>query len=113
MIQTLRLSDFTNAFRNSDRADQFSYEALELIFDYLEALEDDMGTPIEFDMIGICCDWAEDTPEELCDQYPIFEVDVNDPPNDSSATDLIVKWLSDHTQVAGVTSKGTVVYVQF
>ena len=110
MIQTINFTTFANAFRDSDRKDQFSYHALELIFDYFEALEDDMGTPIEFDMIGICCEWAESTPEELCDQYPIFEADVNDPPNDSSATDLIVEWLSDHTQVAGVTSKGTIVY---
>jgi hypothetical protein len=110
MIQTLRLSDFTNAFRNSDRKDQFSYEAQTILFDYFEALEDDLGTPIEFDMIGICCEWAENTPEELCYQYPIFEADVNDPPNDSSATDLIVEWLNDRTQVAGVTAAGTIVY---
>ena len=110
MIQTVTLSDFTNAFRNSDRAEQFSYEAQTILFDYFEALEDDTGEKIEFDMIAICCEWAEYTPEELCDQYPIFEADVNDPPNDSSATDLIVEWLSDHTQVAGVTAAGTIVY---
>jgi hypothetical protein len=106
MIQTLRLSDFTNAFRNSDRKDQFSYEAQTLIFDYIEECDPNY----KFDMIGICCEWAESTPEKLCYQYPIFEADVNDPPNDSSATDLIVEWLNERTQVAGITEAGTIVY---
>jgi predicted ArsR family transcriptional regulator len=105
MIQILRLSDFTNAFRNSDRADQFSYEAQTILFDYFEALEDDTGEQIVFDMIGICCEWAEDTPEELCDQYDI-EVCVS-PEN---TMQNVLEYLNDHTQVAGVTDVGTIVY---
>ena len=103
MIQTLRLSDFTNAFRNSDRADQFSYEAQTILFDYFEALEDDLGTPIEFDMIAICCEWAEDTPENIAAAYDI-DLDGNDSINE------VTEWLCDHTQVAGVTDAGTIVY---
>lgn len=103
MIQTLRLSDFTNAFRNSDRADQFSYEAQTILFDYFEALEDDLGTPIEFDMIAICCEWAEDTPENIAAAYDI-DLDGDD------SIKEVTEWLCDHTQVAGVTDAGTIVY---
>jgi hypothetical protein len=95
MIQTLRLSDFTNAFRNSDRADQFSFEAQVILFDYFEALEDDTGEQIEFDMIGICCEWAENTPEELSEMYGV---------------DNVLDYLENHTTVAGITRAGTIVY---
>lgn len=105
MIQTLRLSDFTNAFRNSDRADQFSYEALTLIFDYMEGYEDSTGEQIEFDMIGICCEWAEDTPENIAAAY-----DIDICISAENTMQNVTEWLCDHTQVAGVTDAGTIVY---
>ena len=104
MIQTLRLSDFTNAFRNSDRKDQFSYEAQTILFDYFEEYEESTGEQIEFDMIGVCCEWAEDTPENIAAAYDIEFMDYKE------AEKEVVEWLCDHTQVAGVTSKGTIVY---
>jgi hypothetical protein len=109
MIQTLRLSDFTNAFRNSDRKDQFSYEAQTILFDYFEALEDDLGTPIEFDMIGICCEWAEDTPENIAAAY---DIDTNGFSAISGGKLLmhVYDWLENKTQIAGVTEKNTIVY---
>jgi hypothetical protein len=104
MIQTLRLSDFTNAFRNSDRKDQFSYEALTILFDYFESVEGD--TPIEFDMIAICCEWAENTPEELIEMY---RIDI-EPHEENDKHGAVLDYLNDHTQVAGITFKGNVVY---
>ena len=103
MIQTLRLSDFTNAFRNSDRADQFSYEAQIILFDYFEEYEKSTGEQIEFDMTAICCEWAEDTPENIAASYDI-DLDGND------SIKEVTEWLCDHTQVAGVTDAGTIVY---
>lgn len=115
MIQTLRLSDFTNAFRNSDRAEQFSYEALTLIFDYLEECDPDY----EFDMIGICCEWAEATPRDIIKEYsledkiPQFEENGAHNYTDAEVSQLVHEYLWDETQVAGVTAAGTIVYVQF
>jgi hypothetical protein len=109
MIQTLRLSDFTNAFRNSDRADQFSYHALELIFDYIEDYERDTGEKVEFDMIGLCCEWAEDTPESIARSY---DIDLEGKEG-AAALMHVYEHLNDETQVAGVTEKNTIVYVQF
>jgi hypothetical protein len=109
MIQTLRLSDFTNAFRNSDRAEQFSYEALELIFDYIEEYEQDSGEKVEFDMIAICCEWAEEDAATLA-QYYNFDVQGLE---GWALLNEVVECMEDATKVAGVTSKGTVVYVQF
>ena len=36
MIQTINVSDFRDAFKACGRADQFSYEGLGALFDYLE-----------------------------------------------------------------------------
>jgi hypothetical protein len=107
MIQTLRLSDFTNAFRNSDRADQFSYEALELIFDYIEDYERDTGEKVEFDLIALCCEWAEDTPEEIAIAY---DIDICVSPENTMQA--VMDFLCDNT-TAYETSSGTIVYVQF
>jgi hypothetical protein len=111
MIQTLRLSDFTNAFRNSDRKDQFSYHALELIFDYIEEYEQLNNEKVEFDMIGICCEWAESTPSYIMDYY---NTDINtDGMSEEEIAAAVFEWLNDETQVAGVTDSGSIVYVQF
>ena len=104
MIQTLRLSDFTNAFRNSDRAEQFSYEAQTMLFDYFEMLEDDTGEQIEFDMIAICCEWSEDTPENIAAAYDIEFADYKE------AEQEVLNYLYSRTQVLGVTEKNTIVY---
>ena len=109
MKQTINFTTFANAFRNSNRADQFSYEALELIFDYIEEYERDTGEQVEFDMIGVCCEWAEDTPEEIAANYSIDIEGLNE----AQIKEQVLDCLYAETQVAGVTSKNNIVYVQF
>jgi hypothetical protein len=54
-------SQFRDAFKSAGRADNFSYDAFELLFDYFEDIDPDM----ELDVIAICCDYSEDTPEDI------------------------------------------------
>jgi hypothetical protein len=107
MKTNVSFSDFTNAFRNSDRKDQFSYEALELIFDYLDDYERETGEEIEFDIIAICCEWAEDTPENIAVAY---DIDICVSPENTMQA--VMDFLCDNT-TAYETSSGTIVYVQF
>ena len=65
MIQTITVSDFRDAFRSMGRNEQFSYEGLELIFDYIEDYERDTGEQIELDVICICYEWEEERREEI------------------------------------------------
>lgn len=109
MIQTITVSDFRDAFRSCGRSDQFSYEALGLIFDYIEEYEQDTGEQIELDVIGICCEWAEDTPEEIAAAY---DIDLEGKEG-AAAMMHVYEYLQDETQVAGVTDENTIVYVQF
>ena len=59
MIQTVTWYSFGEAFRNSGRKDQFSYMGLRALWEYLEELGSDCGTPMELDVVGLCCDFAE------------------------------------------------------
>lgn len=109
MKQTISLSNFRDAFHRANRGTQFSYEGLELIFDYIEEYEQDSGEEIELDVIGLCCEWSEDTPEEIIANY---KIDI-DPDEESDITQAVLDYLHDETQVAGTTSSGSIVYVQF
>ena len=58
--------DFTQRFITIGRGDQFSYQALKALFEYLEELSEDTGQDIEFDPIAICCEFNE------CDAVATF-----------------------------------------
>ena len=71
MYKTVTLSDFHAAFKAAGRGDQFTREGRERLFEYLEGLEEDMGEPIELDVIALCCDYTESTLAEAADAYNI------------------------------------------
>jgi hypothetical protein len=64
-------STFIDAFKQSDtRKNQFSYEGLKALYEYFEEYEDSTGEELEFDMIGICCEYTEyDSLKEYNDDY--------------------------------------------
>lgn len=102
MKQTIdNSSQFRDAFHRAGRAEQFSYEALGLLFDYLEELDPDM----ELDVVAICCEYSENTPEQVIDAYGI-EYD-EDAPTDHDAA---IAYLEANTSIVGVTSEGAIVY---
>lgn len=69
MKTTVSLYDFREAFRTMGRAEQFSYEGLEVLFDYLESYETDTGEELELDVVALCCDFYEDTEEQIVRNY--------------------------------------------
>lgn len=50
---------FVDAFRRMGRENQFSREALEALFEYIENYEEDTGIRVELDIIGLCCEFTE------------------------------------------------------
>ena len=98
---------FREAFRLAERGDQFSYEGLEVLFDYLDNLSEDTGEPIELDVIALCCEYYESSIEELINNYNIdlSEVDEDDP---SSIIEVVREYLEDNTSVCGQVSDGFV-----
>ena len=58
MKTTATITDFVNAFEKL-RPDNFSYEGLESLYNYLTDYERDTDTEIELDVIALCCDYSE------------------------------------------------------
>ena len=107
-------SSFIDAFKRSSRKDQFSYEALEAIFEYLEDYSQDSGENVELDIVAICCEWVEMTWQEVVQAY---DVDLSDVADEDKA-DAVWDFLTDET--AGVyrvsneeSVDGSFVFVQF
>ena len=66
---------FLDAFASSEtRKNQFSREALRELFGFYDQLADDSQEPIQFDMVGICCEWSEMDAEELGEQFGLYPV---------------------------------------
>ena len=59
IIKTVDVYEFRRAFADYDRATQFSYEGLDALFDWLEELAEDTGTPYNLDVIALCCEFSE------------------------------------------------------
>ena len=97
---------FREAFRLAGRMDQFSYEGLEVLFDYLEQLSEDTGEPIELDVVALCCEYYESSIEELIKDY---NIDVSDADGDEDEIELIVKeYLQENTSLCGEVMDGFV-----
>ena len=58
MINIMNECDFTDDFMRI-RPNQFSYNALQALWQYFEEYEEGTGDTIEFDPIAICCDYSE------------------------------------------------------
>ena len=71
MYTQLSKNEFIDTFKSSDTyKDNFSYEGLSALFDYLEQWEQEINEDIEFDFIGICVDYSEyENEKELTENY--------------------------------------------
>ena len=68
MIIQVTESIFVNQFDAMDRGNQFSYQGLRTLFDYLTDMDADSS--IELDVIALCCEFSEyDSLESFRDQY--------------------------------------------
>ena len=52
MKKTVYFTDFSNAFMNMNRENQFTYNGLVALYDYLTEYEDSCDTEIELDVIA-------------------------------------------------------------
>ena len=97
-------SQFRDAFRQADRQDQFSYEALNMLYEYFEDVDPDM----ELDVIAICCEYTEDTFEGIASNYEVDLTGVDE----ADIPQAVMDFLCDNTSVVGETATGFV-YLAF
>lgn len=104
MKQSVDFYDFKNAFKQC-RPDNFSNEGLSVLWDYLEQYEDDCGIEIELDVIAICCDFSEDTWENIAANYTI---DLDDCEDEDEKENAVKEFLEDQGAIVGAVSGGFV-----
>lgn len=100
LVKTVNFNDFLEEFENHGRENQFSYEGKKALFDYLNDLSEDLGEPIELDIIGICCDYTEyDSLEEFINDYGYtIGKDIND-----------IEDIQDYTTVIPIDSQSFII----
>jgi len=98
-------SQFRDAFRQADRQDQFSYEALNMLYEYFEDVDPDM----ELDVIAICCEYTEDTPEGMANNSWSVDDLTQD---EEELRDQVREYLEANTSIVGETAIGFV-YLAF
>ncbi len=92
-----------------DRKENFSYEALNLLYDWFEEYEESCDTEVELDVIAICCEYTEDDWESIADNYSI---DLTDCEDDDEREQAVEDHLQYNTLLVGKTS-GTMVYAAY
>lgn len=103
MKTTVYLKDFRQAFQTMGRGDQFSGHALRILFEYLEEVDPDY----DLDVIELCCDYAEDTPENIAQSYDIYV------PEGDDLEGTVKDFLFHEGVLVGETDSGSLVYRNF
>ena len=99
MIQTINVSDFRAAFHSMGRKDQFSYEGLGALFEYLEEVDPEF----ELDVIALCCDYSEETIEQIAENYGLeLPADETQEEHENAVRD----YLEAHTSIVTRTTNG-------
>jgi hypothetical protein len=109
MKQSVNFSAFVDAFHAFDRYDQFGYEALKVIFEYLEEYEDSTGAEIELDVIAICCDYDSQHYTDIASTYSI-DIDGLD---EDEAKEAVIEYIQDNSAYLGEATDGVLVYQCF
>lgn len=102
MKTTVSFHDFERAFADADRANNFSRDGLKALFDYLEDYEDQTGQELELDVISLCCDFCEDTPDDIISVYSIDVAGLDD----NEKIKAVRGYLNDNTTLVGETANG-------
>ena len=105
MKTTVSNHDFVEAFRAYDRLDNFSFEALDLLFSYFEEYEESTGEEIELDVVAICCDYNEDSVLGIAEAYGI---EMPEDEDEDEQRQAIRDFLECHTTIVGETASGFV-----
>jgi hypothetical protein len=114
MKQSVNLHTFRESFRTMGRHEQFSWQGLEALFDYLEELEDAIGDEVELDVIALCCDYSEHYSAcEAAQEYGWSGTDRDEDESEEDyserAEDEALEWLRDRTSVIEVSSGSVII----
>ena len=105
IVVTLYRGEFV-AHLTADKHASWSVEGAEALFEYLNEVSDELVESIEFDLVGLRCEYNEDTVDEIIDYHSLDVSDAED--DEDEKTDLVRDFLESHTTIVGETSNGFV-----
>lgn len=114
MKQTIDCHDFIREFESYDgRAQQLGgREGLRMLFDCLREIERDTDEEIELDVIGLCCDYACSTVEDIASDHGLALINDRDM-TEEERLEAILEYINDHSVAVGVLDDGRILYQQF
>jgi len=110
MKTTVYFSEFCDYFHKI-RPDNFSYQGLRVLFDYLEEIDNSCGEESELDVIGLCCDFAESDWQTIAADYD-SSIELDKSKNENEQKAQVLDFLADQGALIGETSD-SIVYRQF
>ena len=101
-------------FKRYDRSENFTPAGIRVLFDHLEEISEGSGEDIKLDIIGLCCDYREDTFEDIAANYRINLTDHDGETieDDEEIKSIVLGYLTSNTVVCGVTGT-TAIYAVF
>ena len=112
MKTTVNIYTFREEFNRMGRGNQFTYDGLELLFDYLEELAH-CEEEYELDVVGLCCDFAEGAAKDIACDYGIDLSALEGASEyDENVFAIVREYLEDEGVLVGETDT-TIVYRQF
>ena len=109
MKMTIGQSQFNDEFE-AIRPKNFSYEGLSILFDYFERYEEETGEEIELSVIAICCEYSEESWEDIAQTY---DIDLSQYDDEEERIQAVIDHLQDNTQYLGITSDDSIIYLAF
>jgi hypothetical protein len=108
MKYTLNKFDFIDGMRE-DPYNNFSYHAIELLWDFLTEEEDSNNEETEFDPVDFRGRFSESTIKEIISDYKINVTGLNEEEDKK----VVMEFLDNKTIILGETETGTIVYENF
>ena len=96
VVKTFDLRDFISEFRAYGRTDNFTSEALEIIFNHLN----ESGDTIEMDVIAICCEFTEQSCADVLELNSEC-IETNDDMDNEELADAARDYLNDNSFIVG------------
>lgn len=107
MKQTINKYKFIDAFQSSQYKNNFSYDGLCMLYDYLEELADETGEEYEMDIVALACEFTESSYDEVISEYSLISDDDND-----SKQQAVLDYLEYNTIICNY-NNDIVLYYQF
>ena len=109
IIKTVDFGYFVREFELSGRGRNFSHNGLRALFNYLEKLSEDTGSGYKLDVICLCCDYSEDTWQEIAVNY---NIDIAHDQSDDDKINAVREYLENQTELV-CENNGSFVYACF